>query len=74
MENNCPVSPQYDADGLEEESYLLTVPAPQPRTDSYIASETELSRSTVQRLIRDGLITVNGKAATKSALPFRHLP
>ena len=63
MENNCPVSPQYDADGLEEESYLLTVPAPQPRTDSYIASETELSRSTVQRLIRDGLITVNGKAA-----------
>ena len=40
----------------------------QIRLDSFIAAETELSRTQAQRMIRDGSILLNGKSVKPNAV------
>ena len=48
----------------EKETIFCSVPA---RLDVFVATETELSRSQAQRMIRDGEILLNGKTAKPNA-------
>lgn len=47
------------------EEIILNVPSDTKRLDAYIAENTELSRSRATKLIEEGLVTVDGKLASK---------
>ena len=44
---------------MNADSILLIAEADAPRLDAYLASQTELSRSQMQKLIKEGLVTKN---------------
>ena len=54
----------------EQESILCGAPG---RLDSFVAAETELSRTQAQRLIREGDILLNGKRRHRAAVAC-HVP
>ena len=47
-------------------NFEIEVTENEKRIDSYLAEELDLSRSKVQKLVKQGLVTVNGKVVSNN--------
>ena len=52
---------------MQTETTLLIAEQPAARIDAYLAEQTELSRSKVQKLIKEQFVSLNGKPTSPSA-------